>query len=179
MPKWFSGMSGREQGLLLLLLWSGLLVGLGALANKGREEYGKWAIARDSLDLSGQALEAKKHVFSEIEKLKNQQADRSYDLEKLYTHASALAREVSPNFRYKRGKTLQTDSYTQYTVHVECPRATYENIENYVQRIRGQSPYMFFTEVRIKPKYPPKNKPYDPVFYDVDFDVSSVVFSSR
>ncbi len=179
MPKWFAGMSGREQGLLLVLLWGGLLAGLAVLGKKAKSEYGQWTLARDSLNFSAQALDEKKDVFSNIEMLKNQQADRSYDLEKLYTHASALAREVSPLFRYKRGRTLRADSYVQYTVHVECPRASYENIQNYVQRIRGQSPFMFFTEVRIKPKYPPKNKLYDPVLYDVDFDVSSVVFANR
>ena len=179
MPKWFAGMSGREQGLLLVLLWGGLLVGLTVLGKKGKGEYDNWALARESLDFSAQSLDEKKDVFSNIEKLKSQQANRSYDLEKLYTHASALATEVSPQFRYKRGKTLRTESYVQYTVHVDCPRATYENVQNYVKRIRGQSPYMFFTEVRIKPKYPPKTKPYDPVLYDVDFDVSSVVFANR
>ena len=54
--------------------------------------------------------------------------------------------------------------------------ASYEDVNEYAALIRAESPYMFLSEVKIEPNYPPKNRPYDPTTFDASFEVSSVEF---
>ena len=47
-------------------------------------------------------------------------------------------------------------------------------VNDFAGLIRGESPFMFLSEVKISPNYPPRSRPHDPTTFDAVFEVSSV-----
>ena len=93
--------------------------------------------------------------------------------------ASSLADKVFPQRDYRELDTIERDRYSQHRIKITFERASYPQVEEYANKIREERPYMFLSEVKIKPNYPPKNRPYDPTTYDATFEVSSVEFINQ
>jgi len=75
--------------------------------------------------------------------------------------------------------TIERERYSQHRVKITFERASYPQVEEYASLIRQERPYMFLSEVKIEPNYPPKSRPYDPTTYDAVFEVSSVEFINQ
>jgi hypothetical protein len=108
-----------------------------------------------------------------------EQANKSYDKKNLSNRASSLADKVFPQRDYRELETDERERYSQHKVRIKFDRATYENVNEFADLIRQESPYMFLSEVKIEPNYPPKSRPYDPTTYDATFEVSSVEFVNQ
>jgi hypothetical protein len=83
---------------------------------------------------------------------------------------------VFPQRDYRELDSDERERYKQHRVRIKFDRASYEDVNEYAALIRAESPYMFLSEVKIEPNYPPKNRPYDPTTFDASFEVSSVEF---
>ena len=114
-----------------------------------------------------------------LEAQKLEQANKSYDKQNLSNRASSLADKVFPQRDYRELETDERERYSQHKVRIKFDRATYENVNEFADLIRQESPYMFLSEVKIEPNYPPKSRPYDPTTYDATFEVSSVEFVNQ
>ena len=114
-----------------------------------------------------------------LEAQKLEQANKSYDKKNLSNRASSLADKVFPQRDYRELETDERERYSQHKVRIKFDRATYENVNEFADLIRQESPYMFLSEVKIEPNYPPKSRPYDPTTYDATFEVSSVEFVNQ
>ena len=75
--------------------------------------------------------------------------------------------------------TDERERYKQHRVRITFKKASYEDVNEYAALIRQESPYMFLSEVKIEPNYPPKSRPYDPTTFDAVFEVSSVEFKKQ
>jgi len=64
-------------------------------------------------------------------------------------------------------------------VKITFDRASYDQVNRFASLIREESPFMFLSEVKIEPNYPPKSRPYDPTTFDASFEVSSVEFNDQ
>ena len=93
--------------------------------------------------------------------------------------ASRLADQVFPQRDYRELSTDERERYKQHRVRITFKRASYEDVQEYAALIRQESPYMFLSEVKIEPNYPPKSRPYDPTTFDAVFEVSSVEFNRQ
>ena len=177
MPKWFSGMRGREQVFLLVFQWAALVSGFVIVLGAVLDSYGKWTNAGIQQDGFRQVLSLKPGIDAALTKHKEEQANVSYDRQQLSTRASSLADKVFPQRGYRELDTEERERYAQHTVRISFKKATYENVNQFAGLIRQESPYMFLSEVDIEPNYPPKNNPYAEVTYDAVFHVSSVEFA--
>ena len=93
--------------------------------------------------------------------------------------ASSLADKVFPQRDYRELDTIERDRYSHHRIKITFERASYPQVEEYANKIREERPYMFLSEVKIKPNYPPQSRPYDPTTYDATFEVSSVEFINQ
>ena len=75
--------------------------------------------------------------------------------------------------------TDERERYSQHRVKITFDRASYGQVNEFASLIRKESPFMFLSEVKIEPNYPPKSRPYDPTTFDASFEVSSVEFNDQ
>ena len=176
LEKLFFRMSGREQFLLVISLWTVFAVVLINILQNFTMVKNNWVSADQAIKGHQMILNLKPSIDSALEQQKTEQQNKSYDKKQLSNLASRLADQVFPQRDYRELDSDERERYKQHRVRIKFQRASYEDVNEYAALIRQESPYMFLSEVKIEPNYPPKNRPYDPTTFDASFEVSSVEF---
>ncbi len=174
--KIFFGLNGREQTLLTLALWSVLVIFLFKIVSSSVGLFDQWKLNEQVISGHKKVLDLKPAIDGALEQQKKEQQNKSYDKKQLSNLASRLADQVFPQRDYREFESDERERYKQHRVRIKFDRASYEDVNEYAALIRNESPYMFLSEVKIEPNYPPKNRPYDPTTFDAYFEVSSVEF---
>jgi hypothetical protein len=175
----FFKLNDREQILVLLSLWVIILVCFFKFSQSGISIYEEWDLTQQTIASHETIIKLKPAIDRALEQQKIEQANKSYDKRNLSNRADALSRQVFPQRDYRELDTDERERYSQHRVRIKFDRASYENVNDFAALIRQESPYMFLSEVKIEPNYPPKSKPYDPTTYDATFEVSSVEFVNQ
>ena len=172
----FFGLNAREQTLLVIAIWSVLAIFIFKIFGNSVETYEQWELNERVISGHKQILSLKPSIDIALEQQKTDQQNKSYDKKQLSNLASRLADQVFPQRDYRELDSDERERYKQHRVRIKFDRASYEDVNEYAALIRAESPYMFLSEVKIEPNYPPKNRPYDPTTFDASFEVSSVEF---
>lgn len=177
--KSFFKLNGREQILLLFSLWVIVLVCFYKFFQTGY--YINEELYQTNQIIAGYktVIEMKPDIYKALEAQKLEQANKSYDKNNLSNRVSTLADRVFPQRDYRELDTDERERYSQHKVRIKFARSSYDNVNEFAGLIRQESPYMFLSEVKIEPNYPPKSRPYDPTTYDATFVVSSVEFANQ
>lgn len=176
LEKLFFRMSGREQFLLVISLWTVFALVLINILQNFTMVKNNWVSADQAIKGHQMILNLKPSIDAALEQQKTEQQNKSYDKKQLSNLASRLADQVFPQRDYRELDSDERERYKQHRVRIKFQRASYEDVNEYAALIRQESPYMFLSEVKIEPNYPPKNRPYDPTTFDASFEVSSVEF---
>ena len=179
LEKVFFRMQDREQKLLVVAVIIILVVACLKLLQNGVERFQSWAEISQLIDSHEMILQLKPGIDQALEEQKIAQQNKSYDKKNLSNRASSLADQVFPARDYRELDTEERERYSQHRVRITFKRSSYDEVSEFVGLIRGESPYMFLSEVKITPKYPPKSRPYDPTTFDAVFEVSSVEFINQ
>ena len=176
LEKIFFGLNSREQTLLVIAMWSVLAIFFFKIFGDAVQTFEQWKLNEQVITGHQQILSLKPSIDQSLEQQKKDQQNKSYDKKQLSNRASFIADEVFPQRDYRELDSDERERYKQHRVRIKFDRASYEDVNEYAARIRDESPYMFLSEVKIEPNYPPKNRPYDPTTFDASFEVSSVEF---
>lgn len=177
--KFFFKLNGREQILLLFSLWVIVLVCFYKFFETGLSIYQEWGFTEQTIASHQTVINLKPSIDKALEAQKLEQANKSYDKNNLSNRVSTLADRVFPQRDYRELDTDERERYSQHKVRIKFARSSYDNVNEFAGLIRQESPYMFLSEVKIEPNYPPKSRPYDPTTYDATFVVSSVEFANQ
>jgi len=179
LKKAFFRLQDREQKLLTFAVIVVLLVGLFNLMQNGAEKFQSFQNTNQLIESHEMILNLKERIDQALEKQKIAQQNKSYDKKNLSNRVSSLADQVFPERDYRELDTEERERYSQHRVRITFKRSSYEQVNDFAGLIRGESPYMFLSEVKISPNYPPKSRPYDPTTYNAVFEVSSVEFINK
>ena len=180
LEKVFFRLSGREQNLLVVTMWVTLMIVLyKMIILVAIQQFSVLDEAKENIALYEEYINLKPEIQKALEQQKLEQQNKSYDKKNLSNRASTLADQVFPQREYRELDTIERDRYSQHRVKITFERAGYPQVEQYANLIREERPYMFLSEVKIEPNYPPKSRPYETVTYDATFEVSSVEFISQ
>jgi len=179
LKKAFFRLQDREQKLLTAAVLVVLLVGLIKLIQIGAEKLQTFQTTNQLIDSHEMILRLKPTIDQALEEQKIAQQNKSYDKKNLSNRVSSLADQVFPARDYRELDTEERERYSQHRVRITFKRASYEQVNDFAGLIRGESPYMFLSEVKISPNYPPRSRPYDPTTFDAVFEVSSVEFINQ
>ncbi|MDA7823846.1 hypothetical protein N9A58_09690, partial [Opitutales bacterium] len=138
-----------------------------------------WSLANQEIKAHQSVIGLKPMIDKALELQKIEQKNKSYDKKNLSNRASSHADKVFPARDYRELDTDERDRYSQHRVRITFQRASYDQVNQFASLIRKESPYMFLSEVKIEPNYPPQSRPYDPTTFDAVFEVSSVEFISQ
>ena len=179
LEKVFFRMQDREQRLLVIAIIVVLAVAGLKLFQKGIETFSSWQEINQLIDSHKMILQLKPGIDRALEQQKIAQENKSYNKKNLSNRVSSLADQVFPARDYRELDTEERERYSQHRVRITFKRSSYEEVNEFAGLIRGESPYMFLSEVKITPNYPPKSRPYDPTTFDAVFEVSSVEFINQ
>ncbi|MEJ6522785.1 MAG: hypothetical protein QNL65_01300 [Opitutales bacterium] len=179
LKKLFFKLKDREQILLLISLWVIVTVCFFKFLETGISIYEDWGLTEQMIATHQTVINLKPAIDKALEAQKLEQANKSYDKNNLSNRVSTLADKVFPQRDYRELDTEERERYSQHKVRIKFARSSYENVNEFAGLIRQESPYMFLSEVKIEPNYPPKSRPYDPTTYDATFVVSSVEFVNQ
>jgi hypothetical protein len=179
LKKLFFKLKDREQILLLISLWVIVTVCFFKFFETGISIYEDWGVTQQMIATHQTVIELKPAIDKALEAQKLEQANKSYDKNNLSNRVSTLADKVFPQRDYRELDTEERERYSQHKVRIKFARSSYENVNEFAGLIRQESPYMFLSEVKIEPNYPPKSRPYEPTTYDATFVVSSVEFVNQ
>ena len=157
-------------------MWFILLLGFYKITDHTINQLKELQAADDNITMYSEYIKLKPGINQALEAQKLEQKNKSYDKKNLSNRASSLADQVFPQRDYRELDTDERERYSQHRVRIKFERASYEKVNQYANLIRQESPYMFLSEVKIEPNYPPKSRPYDPTTYNASFEVSSVEF---
>ncbi|MFP6855018.1 MAG: hypothetical protein VB980_04480 [Opitutales bacterium] len=178
MKRFFERLSGREQGLFLLLIWSGILFwGTSSLAQliEGYRTYDMHATAIGNHNLI----------------LRNRPITEGKINKHLKSHDTRITRTILENSAYGEARSIhkggvwmpkQTkerplgEFFQQHTVVIEFKQATWDHLEEYVNKVKDRK-HMFLSEVKIKPSYLSQNGPVKD--YNAVFSVSALELIKR
>ncbi len=177
--KLFFKLNDREQTLLLISLWVVIIVSFFKFFQAGFSIYEEWGLTKQVIAGHETIINLKPAIDRALEAQKLEQANKSYDKKNLSNRASSLADKVFPQRDYRELETDERERYSQHKVRIKFDRASYGIVNEFADLIRQESPYMFLSEVKIEPNYPPKSRPYDPTTYDATFVISSVEFVNQ
>ena len=178
--KYFFRLTDREQNLsgYYPVVASGYRI-YKYVIKESLHEFSVLQDAEHNVTLYSEFIKQKPIIQRALEQQKLEQKNKSYDKKNLSNRASSLADRVFPQRDYRELDTIERERYSQHRVKITFERASYPQVEEYANLIREERPYMFLSEVKIEPNYPPKNRPYDPTTYDATFEVSSVEFLNQ
>ena len=179
LEKIFFRMRDREQRLLTLALILVLVLILTKVFQNGAERLSRWQTLNNLISNHELVLKDKPSIDRDLEQQKINQQNKSYDKKNLSNRASSLADQVFPARDYRELDTEERERYSQHRVRITFKKSSYDQVNNFASLIRNESPYMFLSEVKITPNYPPKSRPYDPTTFDAVFEVSSVEFINQ
>ena len=179
LEKFFFRLSPREQRLLTILIWVGLVLGFSKTIERSISLYQQWELTQNAISGYKGIINLKPIINQALEQQKIEQKNKSYNKKNLSNRASSLADKVFPARDYRELDTDERERYSQHRVKITFDRASYEQVNEFASLIRKESPFMFLSEVKIEPNYPPKSRPYDPTTFDASFEVSSVEFNDQ
>jgi len=179
LKKAFFRLQDREQKLLTFAVIVVLLVVLFKFIQDGAEKFQSFQNTNQLIESHEMILNLKERIDQALEKQKIAQQNKSYDKKNLSNRVSSLADQVFPERDYRELDTEERERYSQHRVRITFKRSSYEQVNDFAGLIRVESPYMFLSEVKISPNYPPKSRPYDPTTYNAVFEVSSVEFINK
>mgnify|MGYP001300490681 FL=1 len=179
LEKIFFRMQDREQKLLVVAIAIVLVVACLKLLQNGIERFQSWKEINQLIESHEMILRLKPSIDRALEEQKIAQQNKSYDKKNLSNRVSSLADQVFPARDYRELDTEERERYSQHRVRITFKRSSYDQVNEFAGLIRGESPYMFLSEVKITPNYPPKSRPYDPTTFDAVFEVSSVEFINQ
>ena len=174
--KLFLRLNGREQTLLVLSLWVVFVLFFFNIIQSATLLKDNWQLTAQTMNGHKMVLDLKPSIDAALEQQKTEQENKSYDKKQLSNLASRLSDRVFPQRDYRELESDERERYKQHRVRIKFQRASYEDVNEYAALIRQESPYMFLSDVKIEPNYPPDNRPYDPTTFDATFEVSSVDF---
>ena len=179
MKRLFNKLSGREQGLLLLLIWSGLLYWGGSALRAGIAGYQAYDLHADAINGHNQTLAQRSSIEGKIrERLKSH--DNSFSRGKLENIAEKVAKAIDPGARYAGIKPQDMgELFSQHTVGITFKNVQWENLKDYVKRIKDFSPGMFLSEVEISPRYRSRSDGIELENYGAVFKVSSLELKKK
>ena len=172
-------MQDREQKLFVIAMLVVLLVAFFKLFQGGLDKFNTWQGINELTESHEMILRLKPGIDRALEQQKIDQANKSYDKKNLSNRVSSLADQVFPARDYRELDTEERERYSQHRVRITFKRSSYQHVNDFAGLIRNESPYMFLSEVKITPNYPPKSRPYDPTTFDAVFEVSSVEFINQ
>jgi hypothetical protein len=175
----FQRLSEREQRLLAFSIWTVLGLCFFQLGKQALLISQDWSLANQEIKAHQSVIGLKPIIDKALELQKIEQKNKSYDKKNLSNRASSHADKVFPARDYRELDTDERDRYSQHRVRITFQRASYDQVNQFASLIRKESPYMFLSEVKIEPNYPPQSRPYDPTTFDAVFEVSSVEFISQ
>ena len=175
----FQRLSEREQRLLTFSIWTVLGLCFFQLGKQGLIVSQDWSLVNQEMTAHQAVIGLKPMIDKALELQKIEQQNKSYDKKNLSNRASSLADKVFPARDYRELDTDERERYSQHKVKITFDRASYEQVNEFASLIRKESPFMFLSEVKIEPNYPPKSRPYDPTTFDASFEVSSVEFNDQ
>ena len=179
MKRSYNKLSAREQGLLLLLIWSGLLFwGVTAL-RQGIEKYQAYDLHADAISGHNQILIQRVQIEKNIRRrLKSH--DNSFSRGKLENIADKVAKAIDPGARYAGTKPRNLgELFSQHTVGITFKNVDWTNLKEYVERIKEFSPGMFLSAVEISPSYRPASEGVYLRDYSAVFHVSSLELKKK
>jgi hypothetical protein len=179
LEKFFFRLNPREQRLLTILVWVALFLGCFKTTESYLGLYNRWNLTKDAISGYQGIINLKPIINQALEQQKIEQKNKSYNKKNLSNRASSLADKVFPARDYRELDTDERERYSQHRVKITFDRASYEQVNEFASLIRKESPFMFLSEVKIEPNYPPKSRPYDPTTFDASFEVSSVEFNDQ
>ncbi|MEK9772457.1 MAG: hypothetical protein VW576_02725 [Opitutae bacterium] len=179
LEKVFFRMQDREQKLLVVAIIVVLAVACLKLFQSGIQKFNSWQEIDQLMESHEMILRLKPAIDQALEEQKIAQQNKSYDKKNLSNRVSSLADQVFPARDYRELDTEERERYSQHRVRITFKRSSYEEVNDFAGLIRGESPYMFLSEVKIEPNYPPKSRPYEPTTFDAVFEVSSVEFINQ
>ena len=175
----FQRLSEREQRLLAFSIWTVLGLCFFQLGKQALLISQDWSLANQEIKAHQSVIGLKPIIDKALELQKIEQKNKSYDKKNLSNRASSHADKVFPARDYRELDTDERYRYSQHRVRITFQRASYDQVNQFASLIRKESPYMFLSEVKIEPNYPPQSRPYDPTTFDAVFEVSSVEFISQ
>ena len=175
----FFRLNDREQTLLVLSVWLVLVIAGFKILQSAVFLSEEWSLTNKAIQGHEIVINLKPAIDAALDLVKQEQQNKSYDKKNLSNRASSLADRVFPQRDYRELDTDVRERYSQHRVLIKFDRASYANVNQFAQLIRQESPYMFLSEVKIEPNYPPLSRPYDPTTYDATFEVSSVEFINQ
>jgi hypothetical protein len=179
LEKVFFRMQDREQKLLVVAIIVVLAVACLKLFQSGIQKFNSWQEIDQLMESHEMILRLKPSIDQALEEQKIAQQNKSYDKKNLSNRVSSLADQVFPARDYRELDTEERERYSQHRVRITFKRSSYDEVNEFAGLIRGESPYMFLSEVKITPNYPPKSRPYEPTTFDAVFEVSSVEFINQ
>ena len=179
LKKAFFRLQDREQKLLTFSVVFVLLVGFYKLLQNATDRFQDFQNISQLIKSHEMILKLKPEIDRALEEQKIAQQNKSYDKKNLSNRVSSLADQVFPARDYRELDTEERERYSQHRVRITFKRASYNQVNDFAGLIRGESPYMFLSEVNISPNYPPSSKPYAPTTFDAVFEVSSVEFINK
>ena len=179
LEKIFFQMQDREQKLLVFAIVVILVFASFKLFTNGLEKFNSWQEINQLMDSHEMILRLKPGIDRALEEQKIAQQNKSYDKKNLSNRVSSLADQVFPARDYRELDTEERERYSQHRVRITFKRSSYDDVNQFAGLIRAESPYMFLSEVKITPNYPPKSRPYEPTTFDAVFEVSSVEFINQ
>ena len=177
--KLFFRLNSREQTLLVISLWVVFALSLVKILQAAVLVVQEWNLASEEIKGHQMVIGLKPTIDAALETQQIEQQNKSYDKNQWSNLASRLADQVFPQRDYRELDTDERERYKQHRVRITFKKASYEDVNEYAALIRQESPYMFLSEVKIEPNYPPKSRPYDPTTFDAVFEVSSVEFKKQ
>jgi hypothetical protein len=179
LKKAFFRLQDREQKLLTFSIVLVLLVAFYKLLQNATDRFQDFQNTSQLIESHEMILKLKPAIDRALEEQKIAQQNKSYDKKNLSNRVSSLADQVFPARDYRELDTEERERYSQHRVRITFKRASYNQVNDFAGLIRGESPYMFLSEVKISPNYPPRSRPYDPTTFDAVFEVSSVEFINK
>jgi len=179
LEKFFFRLSPREQRLFTIFIWVAIILGFSKTIERTISLYQQWDLTQNSIRGYQGIINLKPIINQALEQQKVDQKNKSYNKKNLSNRASSLADKVFPARDYRELDTDERERYSQHKVKITFDRASYEQVNEFASLIRNESPFMFLSEVKIEPNYPPKSRPYDPTTFDASFEVSSVEFNDQ
>lgn len=175
----FQRLSEREQRLISISTWAVLALCLLQIGKQAFLASQNWSMVSQEIQSQQAIIDLKPVIDRALELQKIEQKNKSYDKKNLSNRASSHADKVFPARDYRELDTDERDRYSQHRVRITFQRASYDQVNEFASLIRKESPYMFLSEVKIEPNYPPQSRPQDPTTFDAVFEVSSVEFISQ
>ena len=124
-------MSGREQFLLVISLWTVFALVLINILQNFTMVKDNWVSADQAIKGHQMILNLKPSIDAALEQQKTEQQNKSYDKKQLSNLASRLADQVFPQRDYRELDSDERERYKQHRVRIKFQRASYEDVNEY------------------------------------------------